>query len=500
MRKLLIWSFVWTVLLWAGPSRFVKAAEDVSIPANGTTAVDPSASPANHPKKISKGTVFPVTKEKTADESPLPTAKKKTLEERLDEIDQRSKILERNWELKGEDDAAAAKDGAVVTANGKDGFGIKAKNGTFQLKIGGYVQTDGRFYLGDKSHLYSDTFLNRRARLDLSGTLYKTIGFRLQPSWDGGTAGLQDAFLDLKFRKELTLRAGQTKAPIGLERLQASSDTLFTEAAFPTLLTPNYDIGAFLTGDLGLSQASYTVALLNGTPDNNGAQATDPNENKELAGRVWATPFQPGWSFLKGLGVGIAGSYGHEDGVSYLASGYKTPGQATFFSYSSSGGVTVAARGQHVRIAPQAAYYNGHFGVLGEYTLSSQDVIKSNRVYRIGNTAWQVAASYVIGGVPSLKSVTPKVTFDPAKGNWGALELAARGTVFLVDSEAFTKSLQGTGTQARRANSVGVGANWFFAKGTKLQVSYDVTDIKNLQNIRVRPTERFLSTRVQVAL
>jgi hypothetical protein len=158
MRKLLIWTFVWTVLLWAGPFRFVNAAEDVSIPDNGTKAVDPSASPTIHKKKVSKA---------TDEESPLPAAKKKTIEERLDEIDQRSKILERNWELKGEDDAAAAKDGAVVTANGKDGFGIKAKDGSFQLKIGGYVQTDSRYYLRDKAHLYGDTFLNRRARLDL---------------------------------------------------------------------------------------------------------------------------------------------------------------------------------------------------------------------------------------------------------------------------------------------------------------------------------------------
>jgi phosphate-selective porin OprO/OprP len=40
-------------------------------------------------------------------------------------------------------------------------------------------------------------------------------------------------------------RAGQYKAPVGLERLQSASAIVFLERAFPTELAPNRDRGVF---------------------------------------------------------------------------------------------------------------------------------------------------------------------------------------------------------------------------------------------------------------
>ncbi len=62
-----------------------------------------------------------------------------SVNQRVDEIDQKQRILERKLELQEEKN----KDGAQVTA-GKEGFSIKSNDGKFQLKLRGLIHSDGR--------------------------------------------------------------------------------------------------------------------------------------------------------------------------------------------------------------------------------------------------------------------------------------------------------------------------------------------------------------------
>ena len=67
------------------------------------------------------------------------------------------------------------------------------------------------------------------------------------------------------------------------------------------------------------------------------------------------------------------------------------------------------ANGNRYLISPQAYYYVGPFGLLGEYVQTAQDVKNGNTFGEISTSAWQVAASYVITGEKaSYKSVTPR--------------------------------------------------------------------------------------------
>ena len=45
----------------------------------------------------------------------------------------------------------------MVTA-GKDGFSLKSADNSFQLRIRGYIQADGRFFADDKERALTDTF------------------------------------------------------------------------------------------------------------------------------------------------------------------------------------------------------------------------------------------------------------------------------------------------------------------------------------------------------
>jgi len=247
----------------------------------------------------------------------------------LETLDQRIRVLDRQTALDKEAAAAKAQEAGVAVA-GRDGFWIKSANGDFRLNLGGYVQSDGRFYVDNTNSQGTNTFLLRRVRPILQGTLYKNIDFRLVPDFGGGAAVVQDAYLDFRYFTKAVIRAGKFKAPLGLEQLQADQDLVFVERGLPTNLVPNRDLGIQVSGDLAKSRLNYAVGVFDGVPDG-GSVDGDNNNRKDIVARLFATP-------LKGLGVGIAASTGKQDGA--LPS-FKTPGQVTFFSYGST--ITAAA-------------------------------------------------------------------------------------------------------------------------------------------------------------
>ena len=69
-----------------------------------------------------------------------------TIEERLDELDAQIRVLARQMEIDKEQAAAAAKSAPVVQA-ARDGFSFRSADGAFRLRLRGYVQSDGRFFL-----------------------------------------------------------------------------------------------------------------------------------------------------------------------------------------------------------------------------------------------------------------------------------------------------------------------------------------------------------------
>jgi phosphate-selective porin OprO/OprP len=259
-------------------------------------------------------------------------------EERIEALDQKVRILERRSEIEQENAAAKAKEAPIVGA-GQDGFFLRSADGNFQLRVRGYLQADGRIFADDQDHLGTDTFLMRRVRPIFEGTVYKNFDFRIMPDFGGGTAVVQDAYVDARFWPEAKLRVGKYKPPMGLERLQSGSELLFVERGLPTNLVPNRDVGAQVHGDLFDGAFNYAVGAFNGVPD--GASGDlDNNDDKDFVGRLFALPFKnTPVNSLQGLGIGLSGSYGKQQGnrTSPNLPTLKTQGQLNFFSYRSDG-------------------------------------------------------------------------------------------------------------------------------------------------------------------
>ncbi len=433
---------------------------------------------------------------------PAQTQAAPTVEERLQELDQKIRILQRLRELEQEDAAKKKKETPVLVA-GKDGFLFRSPDTTFQFRLRGYIQEDGRFFLADEERPATDAFLLRRVRPIFEGTVWKYVDFRFMPDFAGGTAILFDGYADLRLRPEFVLRAGKYKPPVGLERLQSATDILFVERGLPTNLVPNRDIGLELTGDIKQGVLSYAAGVFNGTVDL-GNTDVDNGNDKDVAARIFVQPFKAAGprSSLSGLGFGIAGSRGIQQGsltTPFLPS-YRSPGQQTVFAYraDATAAGTVFANGFHNRLSPQGYFYVGPLGVLTEYTVSSQLVRRADTATRLNHRAWQVASSWVLTGEkPSFKGVAPKQAFDPRERGWGALEIGARYGQLLIDRDAFPV-FANPESSVREADAWGVALNWYLARGIRMQVNYEQTSFDGgAPGGANRETERAILARVQ---
>ena len=422
---------------------------------------------------------------------------------RVDDLEQQIRVLKRLRELEGDSIAAAAKDKAAVTANGKDGFSIKSADGKYVLKLRGYAQGDGRFYGGDEAKAVPNTFFLRRARPIVEATVGKYFGFRIMPDFAQGQTVLFDAYGDVSLTPAFAVRLGKFKPPVGLERLQSATDIAFAERGLPTNLVPNRDIGVQLGGDIHTGVLTYAVGVFNGVTDLGNSDG-DLNDSKDLDARVFLQPITTG--SLKGLGIGIAGTTGTEQGGlsgTTLSSGlpaYRSAGQQTVFRYRTDAAVplnSVLANGRRSRLVPQGYFYSGPFGVQGEYALSRQEVRLGPSAAELTHKAWQASGSFFLTGEKAgFRSPTPKKVFDPTQKGFGALELVARYGELDVDDDAFPIFASPT-SSITKEKSAGVGLNWYLNKQIKVAVNYERTTFDGGAADGDRKAEDFFVTRFQ---
>ncbi len=355
---------------------------------------------------------------------------------------------------------------------GADGFVIQSESGEYRLQLRGYAHFDGRFFSGDEGALAVDTFVVRRARPILQGSLGKYVEFNLMPDFGGGTTVLQDAWVDFKLSPKLKLRAGKYKSPVGLERLQSATAINFVERAFPTAIVPNRDLGLMLHGDLAGGVVSYAAAVLNGAPDG-GNLDLDLADGKDIAGRIFLSPFKKGESALKGLGFGIAGTTGKQTGA---LPAYRSGGQVSVVTIVT--GIT--ADGTRTRFSPQLSFYSGPFGLLAEYAQSQSKVKRADGArFDLDASAWQATASIALtGDKASYGGLRPTKPFDPSKGQWGALELAARVHRLEVGADSVSDGLIDVTRSAREISAWAVGLNWSLTRNLKQVADFEHVSFK----------------------
>ena len=413
--------------------------------------------------------------------------------------------------------ATASEAPGLVTAGsvkaGATGFSFASEDSANVIRFRGNFAFDGRWFPDNADPVSADTFLFRKVRPIIEGTIDNDYDFRFMPEFGGGKSIILDAFLTARVAPALAVQAGKFKGPVGLERLQPDQYNRFMELGLPSDLVPNRDLGVEIGGDFLGGTFGYAIGEFVGVADGTSSDANanpdaDSNDGKkDTEGRLFTQPFvNSGIPALRGLGFGIAGTHVRTEGspTNTLLTSYKTTGQNTFFSYRS-GTTGTYADGNRTRWTPQAYYYVGPFGALAEYVQSKQDVSRqlsttSKRSGEIDNSAYQILLSYFLTGeTATYNSFTPKSTFHFGAPGWGAWELVARYSELSIDDAAFAggaTSFADPNASARRARATGVGINWWLNANVKWVLDYEVTRFDGgAANGTNRPEERALTTR-----
>lgn len=482
------------------------------------------------------------------------------LRAQIEELKQAVKVIDRKNELAEEAAVAKKKETPIVKA-GADGFSLKSADGQHEIKFKALAHIDYRGFIDDGSDTKNTSgFDFRRIRPTVEGTVFGIYDFKFAPEFGEnktgtgtatgskaastssglipfkGDSGIVDAYVDARFKPWFQVQAGKFKPDVGLERLQSGSAIKFIERSWVSnSILPNRDLGVNVHGDFFDKKLHYGLGLFNGVADGGDNVTTqDSNSNKEIAARLFTTPFKGQDSVFEGLGIGVAGTYAHANGlgngptnpnsVTGLPDNIKTPGQqAALITYYAGDYASTSAQqaGDKIRWTPQAYYYNGPFGLIAEYAQSKFDVISGSGGYRVNNVkndAWHITGSWLITGEnASFGAVKPKNAYNPEGSGWGAWEVVARYQEINIDDKLFVQNgtdvansylaKASTAIQSKSAQAWALGVNWYLNNNIKIAADYEETNFDGNYSIAsngaltegVRPNERSLFTRLQLS-
>jgi phosphate-selective porin OprO/OprP len=408
-----------------------------------------------------------------------------------------------------------------VVAGYKDGFFLASRDQSYKMKFTGYIQLDGRF----PDTPTASTFLIRRARPTVEGTLAKYYNFKLQPDFGMGKVTLMDAYMDLAYFGDLsTTRLGKFKVPQDIEYLMSSVYLPFIERALTVNLMPQRDVGVMMYGSPFGGILDYSFGVWNGDDrtewtDKSKDSDTDNNKDKDFGGRLQLSPFKKSDNkWLKGVQLAGWFNYGREDDAYDLGKGksvlnYTTgPGTTFFRTYSGTPGTNPAVDiyavrqdGNRLRVGTDAVWLVGPLRLLSEFDVMDTGLTRQIGRAGPGNTpifareniptsAWYVQAGWMLTGEENtLINLKPKKNFDPKKGTWGAFEVAARYSRLEIGSAMFdthpgqlTPMFAAPGS-AKRTSEITLGLNWYLNPNVKLMFDWDHYNFEG-GGITVSPT------------
>jgi len=366
----------------------------------------------------------------------------------------------------------------------KDGLRLETEDKRFALRIGGRLQTDWAFFdqdrdlervLGDEE----DGTEFRRARINLSGTIYHDVEYRTEYDFAGnsGKANFYDVYIGMKNIPALgTLRLGHFREPFGLERLTSVGHITFMERALPNAFTPGRNVGLMGFNSAFDDRVTWAVGAYKNTDNFPSGDDADEDQGYAVTGRVTALPwYQDDGGKL--LHVGVAYSHRNPDGA---VLGYGTRPEAhlgrQWVTTEGYGGFRLRdARMDDVDLwGGEALLIYGPLSLQGEYMRANVDTTFLGRHDFDG---YYVQASYFLTGehrayTPSSGlpgRIKPKSNFSlSGERGWGAWELALRYSTIDLDDRIIRGGQQDDFT---------AGVSWYLNPNAKIMWNYVLADI-----------------------
>jgi phosphate-selective porin OprO/OprP len=427
-------------------------------------------------------------------------------------VDEILDILRRNKQISDEEygelqKRAQEENPSTFRAYWKDGLRFETKDKKFVLKIGGRIQND--WALMEGSSLEDDFGLSptvsgvptnrtsglddietgtefRRARLEMSGTIYQSVEFKSQFDFAGAEVAFKDVYLGLLNLPVLQhVRVGHFKEPFSLEELTSSKYITFMERGLPNVFAPSRNTGLGVLQNYAEDRVWWGLGAFREADDSGDGFGGDSlyNVTTRLTGLPW---YEADDGNLLHVGLSYSHQFRNDDSLRYRQRPEAHLSPVRFNDTSLTRLVFDADGNSMVQVSdidtdgvdllnPEVALVFGPFSIQAEYMHSFVNASSGSNPDFYGVYAF---ASYFITGEhrsykvqeAAFDRIKPKQNFFDGEGGAGAWEVALRYSRL---------DLEDAGVRGGKSDDITLGVNWYLNPNVRVMFNYVWADLEN---------------------
>lgn len=341
---------------------------------------------------------------------------------------------------------------ADVKVSTKGGLKVETDDGNFMFRTGGRIHLDAAFHDDDRSDLEDGTKF-RRARLFLSGTIYRDWAFKAQYDFAEDDVAAKDLYIKYK---PWGITIGQFKQPLSLEELTSSNYTTFIERASINNLATSRRIGVgYNTGGDNYSFAASVYGR-------NVGEDTVDDEGFGVGGRL---TFAPWASATRALHLGVAASMESprlgDDAARFRARPEANVDGGRLIDTGSLSGVDDISK-----YGLEAALVQGPFSLQAEYLAVS--VLRE-----AGNPDTDFDGYYVFGSWFLTGESRP---YNASKGRFGRVKPTAKSGAWELAARYSNLNLNDGVVTGGEMDNWTLGVNYYMNANTRLMFNYISVD------------------------
>jgi len=385
----------------------------------------------------------------------------------------------------------------AYTVKWNNGINVDRNDGAVKVNVGGRlhfdwgdISPDLALRSNEDNGVYGDNALNgdgvefRRARLYISGTLWKDYLFKAQYDFAGGDTDFTDVYLGMQNIPVIgTLLVGQMREPFSLEELTSSNYITFMERSLPTnAFAPGRNSGIRANSTLLKKRMTWSLGAFYGDTDNDGDANFDDVTNADVTLRLTGLPvYEDEGEKLLHIGLGYSHQF-RDEGKTTARYRTRPESHLTDARLVDTGQIDLANANL---LNPELAVVWGPFSLQGEYfwtklSAKEADDPTFQGAYLYGS--WFVTGEHRPYSTSSAQfsRVTPNGNFFD-KG-FGAWELAVRWSWIDLND----KSLEGG-----EESNFTFGTNWYLNPNYRLMFNYIYADVKDRTGAKDGSTDIF---------
>lgn len=355
---------------------------------------------------------------------------------------------------------AEASQNSMKVKAGHKGLTVESADGDFKFKVGGRIHVDSALFDEDKTNLGSGSEL-RRARLKISGTVWRAWDYKLEMDFAKGKVKPTDVWIAYRGFNPFSITVGHQKEPFSLSTMTSSNAQVFQERALNNALVTERNLGiVFGTYGTGIYDTHWTAN--GGFFGEDFARDKDNNEGYGVSGRV---TFAPIATTTRVLHLGLSGKWRTPNSNHTLRFQAKPESDIASVHLVDTG--VISHVNDFTQLGAEFSALRGPLSLDAEYIRT--DINRSHGSSNPSFDGWYVQASYFLTG--ESRVYNPKVGHYEmpipesivGEGGIGAWEIAARYS---------TLDLENSGIRGGKERNITLGINWWATQNIMFRANY----------------------------